>query len=259
MKKIVSIVLALCLCLSLCACGKSKAAKAAEEAITAIGEVTLASGEAIANAEKLYGILTDTEKSQVDNRLELVEAREAFTKLQGELIYANAKKAYEQLNEVAEMCVNGMDSIYGAWYFGVYKRSDASSSGIFYSMAAETPNFSGSELEEAANSLGLSGFKVKSDWQYCLWVVEAAIEIRGDYAQIQESMAQAERILQELTEEYDDYTYYPKLKELYAAVNSYVTFYTSPSGSFKQLADTINNYENNIRTLQSDVGFLFNK
>ena len=47
MKKIVSIVLALCLCLSLCACGKSKAAKAAEEAITAIGEVTLASGEAI--------------------------------------------------------------------------------------------------------------------------------------------------------------------------------------------------------------------
>ena len=46
-KKIVSIVLALCLCLSLCACGKSKAAKADEEAITAIGEVTLASGEAI--------------------------------------------------------------------------------------------------------------------------------------------------------------------------------------------------------------------
>lgn len=46
MKKIVSIVLALCLCLSLCACGKSKAAKAAEEAITAIGEV-MASGEAI--------------------------------------------------------------------------------------------------------------------------------------------------------------------------------------------------------------------
>ena len=80
--------------------------------------------------------------------------------------------------------------------------------------------------------------------------MEAAIEMRGDYAQIQERMAQAERILQELTEEYDDYTYYPKLKELYAAVNSYVTFYTSPSGSFNQLADTINNYENNIRTLQ---------
>lgn len=46
MKEIVSIVLALCLCLSLCTCGKSKAAKAAEEAITAIGEV-MASGEAI--------------------------------------------------------------------------------------------------------------------------------------------------------------------------------------------------------------------
>ncbi|MGN1016276.1 MAG: hypothetical protein ACI4PL_04710 [Faecousia sp.] len=126
-------------------------------------------------------------------------------------------------------------------------------------MAQNTPNFTSSELEEAATSLGFSGSKVKSDWQYCLWTVEAAIEIRGDYAQIQQSMAQAESILQELTEEYDDYTYYPKLKELYAAVNSYVTFYTSPPGSFNQLADTINNYENNIRTLQSDVGFLFSK
>lgn len=56
-------------------------------------------------------------------------------------------------------------------------------------------------------------------------------------------MNEAEKVLQALTEEYNDYTYYPKLKDYYAAVKSYVEFYTSPSGSFKQLSDTINNYE----------------
>ena len=52
---------------------------------------------------------------------------------------------------------------------------------------------------------------------------------------------------------------YPKLKEYYSSIKSYVEFFTSPSGSFKQLADTINTYENGIRTLESDVGFLFSK
>ena len=65
--------------------------------------------------------------------------------------------------------------------------------------------------------------------------------------------------LQELTKTYDDYSYYPKLKDYFAAVSSYVEFFKSPSGSFKQLSDTVNNYETNIRTYQSDVGFLFNK
>ena len=65
--------------------------------------------------------------------------------------------------------------------------------------------------------------------------------------------------MQTLTSVYEDYTYYPKLKELYSAVNSYAEFVITPTGSFEQLADTVNTFENNIRTLQSDVGFLFDK
>lgn len=83
--------------------------------------------------------------------------------------------------------------------------------------------------------------------------------VRGDYDTISASMAEAEKVLQSLTSEYDDYTYYPKLKEYYASVKSYTDFFNSPSGSFKQLAGTINDYENSLRTLESDVSFLFNK
>lgn len=267
MKKTIALILGFAMCILLCACGKSEAVKAAEEAISAIGEVTVDSGEAIANAEKMYGILTDPEKAEVENRLALVDAQEEFDALKGEIIYENAKDAYEKLKNVAELCVNGMDSIYGAWYFGIYKADDAWDFLFCYEMSLEVPGFTDTELEEAVTSLsdsmGLNSDNLinaaKSEWSYCLWIVEEAISARGDYTTISTYMEDAEKVLQELTEEYDDYTYYPKLKDYYAAIKSYVEFFTNPSGSFKQLADTINDYENKIRTLESDVSFLFNK
>lgn len=257
MKRIISLLLVIVMCLSLCACGKSKAAKAAEAAIAAIGEVTVDSGDAIANAEKLYNILTDAEKADVENRLVLVEAQEAYKKIQGEIVYTNAKEAYEKLKEVANLCVEGMDAIYGAWYFGIYGADDTY--WFDYDLSVETPGFSSEEIEEAREALGISESTAESDWQYSLWIVQAAISMRGDYDTINANMAEAEKVLQSLTEQYDDYTYYPKLKEYYAAIKSYVDFFTSPSGSFNQLADTINSYENGIRTLESDVSFLFTK
>ena len=94
MKKAVIFIVSIVLCVSLCVCGKSEAVKSAEDAISAIGEVSVDSGDAIANAEKLYGILTDTEKEKVENRLTLVEAREQFEKVRGKIIYKNAKEEY---------------------------------------------------------------------------------------------------------------------------------------------------------------------
>lgn len=107
--------------------------------------------------------------------------------------------------------------------------------------------------------MGYSESSVRNSWQNCVTVAQGAIILRGDYDTITEKMAEAENILQELTNSYDDYTYYPRLKEYYAAVSSYVEFFTSPTGSFNQLADTVNNFEKTIRTYQSDVGFLFTK
>lgn len=259
MKRITALLLVAVICLSLVACGKSEAVKSAEDAIAAIGEVSINSGDLIASAEKLYNILTDTEKAKVENRLALVEAQETFVEVRAAASYENAKQAYEKLKEVASLCVNGMDSIYGAWYFGIYEADDANYSFFFTAMSFEVPGLSSEELEAAAKELGFSAYSAMASWQVCLWITEKAIEMRGDYDTISANMTDAEKTLQLLTDEYEDYTYYPKLKEYYASIASYVEFYKNPTGSFKQLADTINNYENGIRTLETDVGFLFSK
>lgn len=276
MKRAISLILVLALCLSLCACGKSKAAKEAEAAIEAIGEVTIDSGEAIKNAEKLYNILTDAEKADVDNRMVLVDAREAFDLLQGEVIYENAKDAFEKLNQVADKCIDGMDSVYGAWHFGVYEASDVNGTYpdlFYYNMALDVPNFSSDDLESAAEiyAQALSArynsptttkdlvHMSKNDFNYCLYVVQTALDEAGYYDFVEQNMADAEKTLQLLTNTYEDYTYYPKLKEHYSTVKSYADFFISPSGSFKQLADTINSYENAIRTTAADISFLFTK
>ena len=265
MKRITALVLILVMLLGLAGCGKSQAVKDAEAAISAIGEVGIDSEESILKAEKLYNILTDSEKSGVSNRLELVEAREAFDELQKELIFDNAKKAYETLNQAADICIKGMDDIYGAWYFGIYKLKDKEISTmasidknyVYYYLANETPHFSSTELQKAAESYGINASYVASDWQYCLYVVEAALETNGKYSRVDDLLADVQKTLQQLTDQYGDYEYYPKLKEYYSRVSSYADFFKSPTGSFNQLADTINDYENNIRTCQQDVGFLF--
>lgn len=81
MKKWLTLLLVVILSLLLVACGKSDAVKATEEAIAAIGTVSYDSIDLIENAEKLYNFLTDSEKEKVGNRLDLVDAREAYDKL----------------------------------------------------------------------------------------------------------------------------------------------------------------------------------
>lgn len=259
MKKAICLLLALVMALSLCACGKSKAVKAAQDAIGEIGQVTMDSGEAIKNAEKLYSILTEAEKAKVNNRLDLVEARETYDSIVSKAVYENAYQAYEKLMEAADLCIDGMDDIYNAWYYGIYevdRHKHAPAAGL----AGELNfSFSVKDMEAACKDLGIQESALLSDWQYSLRVVIRAHATRGTYDTLDSLMGEANDILQELTATYGDYEYYPKLKEYYAKVSSYVDFFRSPSGSFNQLADTINDYENNIRTYQADVGFLFTK
>jgi len=64
-----------------CCLWKKYAVKAAEEAIAAISTVDYDSSVKIENAEKLYGILTDSEKEKVENRMALINAREEYDNL----------------------------------------------------------------------------------------------------------------------------------------------------------------------------------
>lgn len=78
MKKAISLFLALIMCLSLCACGKSEAVKETEQAIKAIGKVTMSSQDAIEEASNLFDALTSEDQAKVSNRNDLSKAKDEF-------------------------------------------------------------------------------------------------------------------------------------------------------------------------------------
>jgi len=97
MKKIISIILALVLCLSLCACGKSAEAKAADELILAIGEVSADSAYAVEAATEAYNALSDKDRETVENYEILKNAQE-------ELFYIELYDLSNRLLEVYYNC-----------------------------------------------------------------------------------------------------------------------------------------------------------
>ena len=87
------------------------AAKAAEDLIDAIGEVTLGSGDAIKAAREAYDALTDTQKELVKNYEKLTAAEEAYTAL----VDAAAAKAVDDLiDAIGEVTVDSGDAITAA-------------------------------------------------------------------------------------------------------------------------------------------------
>ncbi len=87
------------------------AAKAVDDLIDAIGEVTLESGDAIKAARAAYDALTDTQKELVKNYEELTAAEEAYTNL----VDAAAAKAVDDLiDAIGEVTVDSGDAIKAA-------------------------------------------------------------------------------------------------------------------------------------------------
>lgn len=86
MKKIISLAMCLILLLSLCACGKSKQAKAVEEQISAIGDVSLENEATVLSALENYNQLTDDEKKTVENYSVLESALNTIDTLNQEKI-----------------------------------------------------------------------------------------------------------------------------------------------------------------------------
>ena len=87
------------------------AAKAVDDLIDAIGEVTLESGDAIKAARAAYDALTDTQKELVKDYEELTAAEEAYTNL----VDAAAAKAVDDLiDAIGEVTADSGDAIKAA-------------------------------------------------------------------------------------------------------------------------------------------------
>ena len=93
MKRATSLIFLLVLCLSLCACGQSEAAKAVDEQIAAIGEVTLESDALISAAEQAVSALEEKDQKQLKNVADLENARSTYDTLVFEANVAEVEEA----------------------------------------------------------------------------------------------------------------------------------------------------------------------
>ena len=206
-------------------------------------------------------ILTMTACGPSKAELEEKKTQEAFD---------TAAIAYSALCEAGDMTVGVMKSVYGAWYFGIYKAKDSLSVNVVANLANEVV-LTKSELEAGVKSLTsklstdettvkhamCDGLGNITAWEFSLQVIYESYEANGSYDDIQSKIDAANAALKTMTNEFDGYKHYPTLKELYAKVSAYYEFTKNPTGSFQQLKDTMSSYENDIRTLKSDLSFVF--
>ncbi len=170
--------------------------------------------------------------------------------------YANAKKAYDLLEQAENICITGMDDIYNAWRFGIYDAPDCSLSTVFSEYANET-SFSSTELSTDGGYEAIyliCGSGSTKGWQFCMWTIQNCLEKRGDFNEVDRLLAESKSYIQKITSEYE---YYGDFKDYYAKVASYAEFFKAPSGSFEQLKTTILDYENGIRTAKEIFKFDF--
>lgn len=102
MKRALLILIIAVMCLSLCSCGKSEAATNADNMILEIGEVTLESGDKIADAEEAVSNLKESEYKQLEQISILEEARTTYDRLVEEKRIADNNKAISEIESAID-------------------------------------------------------------------------------------------------------------------------------------------------------------
>ncbi len=112
MKKLMAFMLAAALALSLAACGgKSEAAKAVDQMISEIGEVTVNSGGHISAAEEAVAALDEEDRQQLENLDSLEKARETCDSL---ILESEADKIEEVISAIGTVTLDSGDAISAA-------------------------------------------------------------------------------------------------------------------------------------------------
>ncbi len=180
-----------------------------------------------------------------------------------QVAYTSAQTTYNNLISAYEKIDTIGSDIYEAWRVGLYETPSISK-------LDEELELSYEELNAAAESLGAdtyaypnvgnSVFYLFGDakkFDICIALVKEAYKLNGVYEEIDGLLVSAKSEMKMMTEQYSDYEHYDNLKNLYSIVDSYAEFCKEPTGSFAQLKETINDYRNDIRDLESDLGYIF--
>lgn len=297
MKKLVALLLVSALALSLCSCGKSKAVTNVEDLISAIGEVSLDSGEAIASAQEAFDALSPDEKSDVENYYILVDSQTAFQQMEADRVreeqeiaklkcgrdaYDNTKAAWKIANQFG-------DDLYSIWHGSVWKKQEMVDKGINFFIDettlteeevieglasrcyvnmkyAETGiiwNDLPEETQQEYRDFAVEQIEKNSRAGYYMGMDDALLSIVNAYMlsgkvyAAQESIEAAKVAIKELSELDANYEHSTTLKEFYSTASALLDFCVSPSGSFDQYKILLNDYRREAKDCMNDLSFIF--
>ena len=287
MKQIIALILTLAICMCLCACGKSPSVLAVENAIQAIGEVSIDSKNAIETAVNLYNALPSKEKDQIDNYYILEQAQKQYVFELSKTVYTNVCEAYEMTDAFAS-------DIYEGWRIGATEENALFNSDNCAEYLTRKMKLSEDEFRDGiahrliTTKSKIDGVRIEYDWETAteedkaylrsidyaflmsckndpnknvfdgiLGAVRSAYIVKGTTEETKVLLEEAKVLMREMSEAYSDYEHYPNLKEFYAKTNSIFEFCMSPTGTFEQVKITIRDYRNAIRDYKSDLDFIF--
>lgn len=191
-----------------------------------------------------------------------------------------SKKAYENIDIAYEITEEFGANLYEAWRLGIYDDDEILKSGAAY-LATEL-TLSEDEIKEGIGYVIAE--LVGEDWStmsdedksmitdntnlvfsmmedelvtFCLKTVTCAYIANGKAQEAQNALDEAKKQMKELSEDYSDYEHYPNLKGYFTTTSSFFEFCQNPTGTFEQLKDTINNYNNEVRDYISDLDYIF--
>lgn len=194
--------------------------------------------------------------------------------------YEASKAAYENVDIAYEITEQFGSDIYEAWRMGIYDSDEMMENGVAH-LASEL-SLSEDEIREgvAYALTDLSGddwselseedkktltenadiiFAMMEDdlFTFCVVAVTGAYTVNGKVEEAQTALDEAKTQMKELSEKYADYEHYPNLKGYYTTTKSFFDFCQSPTGSFEQIKETINDYRNEARDYISDLDYIF--
>lgn len=194
--------------------------------------------------------------------------------------FKESKLAYDEIDKAYEITAQYGSDIYEAWRLGIYDDDEVLKGGAAY--LAKELSLSVEEIKEGAayalaelvgeNWADISEdkkkrlmedaddlFKAMKDnlFTFCVFTVNGAYALNGKADEAQTALAAAKTQMRELSEKYSDYEHYPNLKGFYTTTSAFFDFCQNPTGSFEQVKDTINKYNNEARDYISDLNYIF--
>lgn len=229
MKRSFSVLIICLVCIfSFAGCGKNKDVVAAEEAIEAIGEVTLDSEDLIEAAEKLYDILTDKEKSDVSNRLDLAEAREVYNQLLSE----QASKDY-------------YNNLEAATYAMLLSAADTETAGNLIIKVWHNSIFE--EKDEETDTYTRPNGTFYDDFNDALAELFSNEDFQDQISSIQNNQDNITNLMKDLRNPPADFEdAYNAIKEYYDIYLKFTNIVISPTGSYNSVSEDFNNLDNEL-------------